>query len=108
MTTHTPEPAVSAADADKAAPLAISRRGLIAAAGAGSLALGAGPLWAQAAGAAPVRMRWRWDSSVVSMEQNTRPETRVSPGLAPMNLITPSQGHSYSKVDLSLSRSAIR
>lgn len=36
------------------APATISRRGLIAAAGAGSLALGAGPLWAQAAGAAPV------------------------------------------------------
>ncbi|MFP5443282.1 MAG: ABC transporter substrate-binding protein, partial [Betaproteobacteria bacterium] len=54
MTTNTPESTVPAADAAQAASPAISRRGLIAAAGAGSLALGARPLWAQAAGAAPV------------------------------------------------------
>ena len=54
MTTNTPESTVPAADAAQAASPTISRRGLIAAAGAGGLALGAGPLWAQAAGAAPV------------------------------------------------------
>src|SRR3990167_4557021 len=54
MTTNIPESTVAASDIAQAASRTISRRGLIAAAGAGSLALGASPLWAQAAGAAPV------------------------------------------------------
>ena len=54
MTTNTPESTVAASDIAQAASRTISRRGLIAAAGAGGLALGASPLWAQAAGAAPV------------------------------------------------------
>eukprot|EP01036_Dinobryon_divergens_P000610 gene610-790_t len=54
MTTNNPESTVAAAEVEQTASPTISRRGLIAAAGAGGLALGAGPLWAQAASAAPL------------------------------------------------------